>query len=112
MTLIVIGTACLGITSAEIVYRASNDKRQPTGSGLALGLLRVAAFNPSTTTMFKSAATGLAHRPTVRAVAPENPDLKPIKDVIATLNDVLQSYAHTAAPTIQILISRFQDTET
>ena len=63
-----------------------------------LNVLRAATFEFSTTTMFKSAATKLAHSPTIRVVAPGNSDLRYIQEVIATLKVVVQSYVHAAAP--------------
>ena len=56
-----------------------------------------AAYESSTTTMmFKNAATKLSHSSTIRAVAPGDPDLKPLQEVIINLKIVLQSYAHPA----------------
>ena len=64
--------------------------------------LDVAAYESSTTTMFKSAATKLAHSSAIRAVAPGNSDLKPLQEVIATEKLVLQSYVHATAAATQV----------
>ena len=75
-------------------------------------MVRVSSYESSQTTMFKSAATKLAHSSAVRAVAPGNSDLRPLQEVITTEKVVLQSYVRPAAPTILVFISHFQFTET
>lgn len=74
---------------------------------LHLDVLHAAAYESSTTTMFKSAATKLAHSSTIRAVAQGNSDLRPLQEAITTEKLVMQSYVYSATPTIQVLISRF-----
>ena len=70
------------------------------------------AYKSSKTTMFKSAATKLAHSSAIRAVAPGNSDLRPLQEIITTEKVVLQSYVHPATLIIPIPTSHFQSTET
>ena len=60
-----------------------------------MDLLRTAAYPTliTTTIMFKTAATKLAHNSTIPALA-GNPDLKLLQEVIATEKLVLQSCVH------------------
>ena len=51
----------------------------------------------TTTIMFKSAATKLAHNSTIPALG-GNSDLKPLQEVIATEKLVMQSYVHCPTP--------------
>ena len=63
---------------------------------LPVDLLRATAYRSliTTTIMFKSAATKLAHNSTIPALA-GNPDLKLLQEVIATEKLVLQSCVHS-----------------
>jgi len=76
-------------------------------------LLRAAALWSliTTTIMFKSAATKLAHNSTIPALA-GNPELKPLQEVIATEKLVLQSCVHGSTPTTLIPTPHFQPSET
>lgn len=65
----------------------------------------------TTTTMFKTAATKLAHNHMIPSLA-GNPRLQPLQEVIAAEKLVLQSYVHSSAQTALIPTPHFQSPET